>query len=260
MEIISSEQNQKIKNLVKLRDKSRNRKDQGLCIIDGLREIKEAILGGFVIRELFVCPKLFKGSIDGVKTDKIIRVSDGVFNKISYKENPEGILALVECKTDNLSSFRPNKDSLILILEAVEKPGNLGAIVRSAYAVGVDLIIINNEKTDIYNPNVIRASEGLVFKTRIISASFHETKQFLDKNRIKIVATAINGKKSYNKINYKSSAAIVLGAESSGLSDNWLKAASETVKIPMKEGIDSLNVSVSAAILVFEVWRQRGFR
>lgn len=259
MEIISSEQNQKIKDLIKLKEKSRHRKNSGFFVVDGLREIREALLGGFIIKELFICPGIFKKKVD-FKIEKITQVSESIYKKISYKEKPEGILALAEHKTKHLGEFNLGKKSLILILEAVEKPGNLGAIIRSAYAVGVDLIIINDEKTDIYNPNVIRASEGLLFKTPIISANFQETKEFLDKNKTKTVATSLSGGKNHTEINYQEAVAIVLGTESSGLSDKWLKAANEVVKIPMKAGIDSLNVSVSAAILIFEAWRQRGFR
>ncbi len=259
MEIISSEQNQKIKNLIKLREKSRDRKKLGLFVVDGLREIKEVIAGGFVIEELFICSNFFKKELD-FKVEKIVNVSDLVYKKISYKEKPEGILALVKTQTKNIDEIKLDQNSLILVLEAVEKPGNLGAIIRSAYAVGVDLIIINDEQTDIYNPNVIRASEGLLFKIPIISSNFKETQKFLDKNKIKTVATSLGGGKNHTEINYQEAVAIILGTESNGLSGKWLKAANEVVNIPMKPGIDSLNVSVSAAILIFEAWRQRGFR
>jgi len=141
----------------------------------------------------------------------------------------------------------------------VEKPGNLGAIVRSAYAAGVDAIIINDEQTDIYNPNVVRASEGLIFRLPAIVASRENTIKFIQENQIKVFAAALIGAKNYIDADYKESSAILLGTEATGLSEDWLKAANEIIKIPMKSGIDSLNVSVSAAILIFEAWKQRDF-
>ena len=147
----------------------------------------------------------------------------------------------------------------MVILEAVEKPGNLGAVIRSAYAAGVDAIIINEEQTDIYNPNVIRASEGLIFRLPIIIASREITIEFLKKHHVRVLAAALVEAKNYVEVDFKKASAILLGTEASGLSKEWLKQADEIIKIPMKPGIDSLNVSVSAAILIFEAWKQRDF-
>ncbi len=259
MEIISSEQNIRIKNVVKLQEKSRERKKQGLFIIDGLREIKEALNGGVIIDELFVCPEIVGEDFNDFSDIKTSYVSEAVYNKISYKEKAAGVLAVARPKILELATLKLKTKPLIVILEAVEKPGNLGAIVRSAYAAGVDAIIINDEQTDIYNPNVVRASEGLIFRLPVIVSSREEAIKFIKAKEIKVFAAALIGAKNYIEADYKEASAILLGTEATGLSEDWLKAADEIIKIPMKPGIDSLNVSVSAAILIFEAWKQRDF-
>lgn len=259
MEIISSSENNKIKNLIKLQEKSRERKKQELFVIDGLREIKEALKGGIIIEEVFVCPDIVGENFSDFSDIKTFYVSENIYRKISYKEKPAGVLAVAQSKSLELASLKMNKNPLLVILEAVEKPGNLGAIVRSAYAAGVDAIILNDEQTDIYNPNVIRASEGLIFRLPVIIANRENTIKFLHEKNIKILAAALGGAKNYVAANFKEPSAILLGTEATGLSKEWLDEADETIKIPMKGGIDSLNVSVSAAILIFEAWRQRDF-
>jgi rRNA methylases len=259
MEIISSEQNIRIKNIVKLQEKSRERKKQGLFIIDGLREIKEALNGGIIIDELFICPEIVGEDFTDFSDIKTSYVSEAVYKKISYKEKAAGVLAVARPQILELEALKLKTKPLIVILEAVEKPGNLGAIVRSAYAAGVDAIIINDEQTDIYNPNIIRASEGLIFRLPVIIASREDTIKFVNDKEIKVFAAALIGAKNYTESDYKEASAILLGTEATGLSEAWLKAADEIIKIPMKPGIDSLNVSVSAAILIFEAWKQRDF-
>jgi TrmH family RNA methyltransferase len=259
MEIISSEQNIRIKNIIKLQEKSRERRKQGLFIIDGLREIKEALNGSLIIEEIFICSDIVDKETISFSDIKTSYVSEAVYKKMSYKEKAAGVLAVVRPQTLELETLKLKKNSLLVILEAVEKPGNLGAIVRSAYAAGVDAIIINDEQTDVYNPNVIRASEGLIFRLPVIVASRENTIKFLKEKQIKVLAAALVGAKNYIEANYQKSSAILLGTEATGLSDKWLAAADEIIKIPMKPGIDSLNVSVSAAILIFEAWRQRDF-
>jgi len=259
MEIISSEQNPKIKNLIKLQEKNHERKKQGIFIIDGLREIKEALKGGVNIEEIFICPQIIKVSIPEFYNLKISLVSESVYKKVCYKEKPDGALAVAQINKLELTTLNLKNKPLLVILEAVEKPGNLGAIIRSAYASGVSAIIINDEQTDIYNPNVIRASEGFVFKMPIIIANCKDTVDFLKRNKVKIFAAALGGLKKYTDVNFKEASAILLGTEATGLSKEWLELADEIIKIPMKPGIDSLNVSVSAAILMFEAWKQRDF-
>ncbi len=257
MNTLNSLQNPKIKNVVKLLQKKSARKEQGLFVIDGLREIEEAIKAKIEIQELFYCPELSSEQPPKINKEKIIEVPENVFKKICYKDNPDGFLAIAKRKDLTLTDIKLSKAPLIIILEAVEKPGNLGAIIRTACAIGVDAVIINDNQTDIYNPNVIRASEGKIFANQIVVVSRGETKKWLKQNNIKSFATTTDAEINYSEQNFKEAVAIVLGSEANGLSKEWIEQADEIIKIPMKEGIDSLNVSVSAAIIVFEAIRQR---
>ncbi|MFA5024401.1 MAG: RNA methyltransferase [Patescibacteria group bacterium] len=256
---ISSLSNSKIKDLIRLK-KAGERRVRGLILIDGAREIEMAKKAGLEIVELFYCPSLIKkaaGRFFELKSEQIIEVTEPVFSKICYKEKPDGFLAVAKPSMSNLDTLKLSKNPLVVVLEAVEKPGNLGAIIRTAVAVGADALIINDNQTDIYNPNVIRASEGLVFVKPVVIASVEETVEWLKKQKIKSLAAATIGSKNYTEVNFKKAAAIILGSEANGLSQKWLKAANELIKIPMQEGIDSLNVSVSAAVIAYEVLRQR---
>lgn len=258
--MISSLANETIKETARLK-KASDRKAAGLILIDGAREIELAVKAGVKIDKLFYCPTLIKNSADkffGVANDKIWEVSEKVFEKICYKENPDGFLAVAQPRTIELSQIKLSARPLIVILEKVEKPGNLGAILRTAYAVGANAVILNDNQTDLYNPNVIRASEGQIFTQTIVTASVAETVKWLKEKKIKSFGATISGAKDYLKVDLSGSAAIVLGSEADGLSAAWLKAANELIKIPMREGIDSLNVSVSAAVILFEALRQSG--
>lgn len=261
MEKITSPQNEKIKNIIKL-SKARERQKQSLLIIEGARAIKEAIKAGFLLPELYYCPEIIQDNKDKdvfKRKFNLIAVSREIFTKITYSENPDGYLALALPKYLKLDEVKISQNPLVIVLESLEKPGNLGAILRTAYAAKIDLIIINDPKTDIYNPNVIRASEGFVFAKQIVVASRQETYNFLVSNKIKIVASSIKAEKVYTECNLKKGVAVLMGTESTGLSKDWLKLADEQIIIPMNTGIDSLNVSVSTAIIIFEAWRQRGF-
>ena len=216
MEMILSEQNSRIKNIIKLQDKSRERKKQGLFIIDGLREVQEALNGGITIEEIFICPEIIGNKELSFANIKTSYVSEAVYKKISYKEKAVGVLAVAHSHHLGLETLKLKKNPLLVILEAVEKPGNLGGIIRSAYAAGVDALIINDEQTDIYNPNVIRSSEGLMFKLPIIVASREDTSVFLRKNQISVLAAALIGTKRYSAVDYKKGVAILLGTEATG--------------------------------------------
>jgi TrmH family RNA methyltransferase len=256
---ISSLDNKKVKEILSLY-KNKKRQETGLIIVDGLREIILAKEAGVEIIDIFYCPLLTnKGLNDfsNIESEKIIEVSEAVFKKICYKESPDGFLALIKRPEINLKEIKLSKNPILVILEAVEKPGNLGAIIRTAYAAGVEAVIINSGQTDIYNPNVIRASEGLIFRQVVFSLSFKETIKFLKTNKIKSLAAGTKGSVDYLKADYKKACAIVLGSEDKGLSDQWLKEADQIIKINMKKGVDSLNVSVSAAIIIFEALRQK---
>ncbi len=255
---IESLANEKIKNIVKLRESSRERKAQGLFLIEGHREITLAQQGGVELESLIYCPEYIKREMTiDIDEEKIFEVTEKVFNKISYRENPDGLLAVAKIRKFELEDIELSADPLIIVLEAVEKPGNLGAILRTADAAAVDMVIINDSKTDIYNPNVIRASQGAVFTINVVLSTFEETLDFCKKNKLRIFASTPEAKINYTEADYGPGCAIVMGAEDKGLSQAWLIEADEKIKIGMRGKIDSLNVSVSAAIILFEALRQR---
>ncbi len=258
MEKITSLQNPKIKQIIKLK-KARERKKNNLIIIEGRHEINMALTGGVNIVELYKC-KDFPSDENfkvNVEERKIIKVSKEVFNKISMRDNPDGFLALAKRQELELDKIKLSKNPLIVILESVEKPGNLGAVIRTADAAGVDAIILCDSKTDIYNPNVIRASLGAVFTKQVVECATAEAQAWLRKNNIKSLATTPDTNQLYTEADYSGPSAVVTGAEHEGLSKEWLENADQKIKIPMKGSIDSLNASASAAVVVFEVVRQR---
>ena len=257
--MITSLANKTIKDAAALKKPGR-RKESGLILIDGRREIEMAARARVEIVSLFYCLKFIDGQTDIFRLadpEKRMEVSETAFKKICYKENPDGWLALARPKNKNLEDLKLSAGALVVVLENVEKPGNLGGVIRTARAAGVEAIIINNEQTDIYNPNVIRASEGQVFMENIISAPVDETIKWLKNRKIKSFGAATIGAKFYTEVDWRGRAAIVLGSEAEGLSGRWLEEADQLIKIPMKEGIDSLNVSVAAAIIIYEALRQR---
>jgi len=255
--MIESTQNEKIKNIIKLRETGRERKKQGWFLIEGWREINLALKAGVEIANLYYCQDYVKKELD-FDEEKLIEVSKKVFDKIAYRENPDGYLAVAKIKELKLANIKLSRKPLIVVLEAVEKPGNLGAILRTADAAGADAVIINDAKTDIYNPNVIRASQGTVFTVPMVLSSIEQTVEFCKNNKIKILAATPETEKQYTEINYNNGCAIIMGAEDKGLSEKWLAMADEKIKMKMSGKIDSLNVSVSAAIILFEAVRQRG--
>ncbi|MFZ4648565.1 MAG: TrmH family RNA methyltransferase [Patescibacteria group bacterium] len=258
MENITSTTNPRIKLINTLRSKSSKRKEEGLFLIDGLREIKEALKNKVKIQQLFYCEQLVNNfkEVENLGQE-LTKLSKEAFLRACYKDSPDGVMALAKIEKKSLKDLKITKNSLFLVLEAVEKPGNLGAILRTAQASGVSGMILNNQQTDIYNPNVIRASQGFVFGIPVVEASFTETLEFFKKNKIKTFATSLLAKKSYVKADYSGASAFVFGTEADGLSDDWQKKADELIKIPMMRPMDSLNVSVSAALVLFEALRQR---
>jgi len=256
---ITSFTNQKIKDVLCLK-KAGARKEAGRILVDGEREIALAFKAGLIIEELFVLSSVLKKGVRrpaeyGAK--EIYEVTEEIFKKICYKDKPEGWLAVARTRSKSLTDIKLGRRPLVIVLEAVEKPGNLGAIIRTAYAAQADAVIINDSQTDIYNPNVIRASEGLLFAEPVVRASVAETAAWLKKNKIKTFGAATSGRKNYIKADLSGSAALVFGSEADGLSKEWLGKADELIKIPMRAGVDSLNVSVSAAVMVYEALRQR---
>ncbi|MEP6261646.1 MAG: RNA methyltransferase [Gillisia sp.] len=264
---ISSPQNMMIKRLFQLQEKSRARKKEGVFIVEGVREIQLAIKGGFIIKELYFCEELFPETkvedlVKGLEDPlEIISVSTEVYNKIAYRGSTEGLLAVVQAKDLSLQKLELlDKNLLILVAEAPEKPGNIGALLRTADAAKVDAILISNPKTDIFNPNIIRSSVGCVFTTKIATGTTRELIEFLVHKKVDIYAAALQASKIYSEIDFTSSSAIVVGTEATGLSKEWLENSTQNIIIPMQGEIDSMNVSVAAGILVFEAKRQRKFK
>jgi len=263
---IFSIRNPVIKNLLLLEEKPRARKEQNLIVIEGVREISMAVQSGFLIDTLFCCKEIlnpdFFGNLNpGVSPGTVIfEVTSEVFNRIAYRKDHGGIMALAHPKRISFTELILPPVPLILVLETVEKPGNLGAILRTSDAASLDAVIICDPQTDIYNPNAIRSSIGSVFTLPVITASSEETIAFLRSKNIRIFATSLNATQPYHQTNLCQPLAIIMGSEAFGISARWLDEADTLIKIPMFGKIDSMNVSTSAAVVVFEALRQRIFQ
>lgn len=259
---ITSIQNPYIKELFQLKEKSRARKKSGLFIIEGKRELSLAIKSGYNIETLLFYPDLFSKteakslSQNGINS---IEISLEVFQKLAHRSTTEGIIAIAQEKTNDLETLNLKENPLILVAEAPEKPGNIGALLRTADAANVDAVIIANPKTDLYNPNIIRSSIGCVFTNQIATGTTSEIIQFLNANNISIYCAALQASIPYHSQDFTKPTALVVGTEATGLSNEWLEAASQNIIIPMQGEIDSMNVSVAAGILIFEAKRQRDF-
>jgi len=262
---ITSLQNPLVKNLILLGEKSRERARQDLFIIEGLREFNFALAGGFEIHSTFFCSALL--SPESLKHIERLSFSDGlyevslpVYNRIAYRNDAEGIVALARPRHTRLQDLVLPSDPLILILESVEKPGNLGAVLRTADAANLDAVIICDPRTDLYNPNAVRSSVGCIFTVPVAVSSTEETLEWLHMKGIRACATSLEASDFYHDCDFRGPTAIVMGTEATGLSGEWLSKADISVKIPMGGRIDSMNVSVAAAIMVFEARRQRNFK
>lgn len=221
-----------------------------------------AMAAGYKISNIFYCEEIIAKSqldIDLTNEKLVIPVSKEVFEKIAVREDSGGIVAVAEMKPHGLQQIHLSENPLVLVLEAVEKPGNLGAILRTADAAGVDAVVICDPQTDFYNPNVIRSSVGCVFTKQIAAAQSEEAIAWLKKNNINIFCTYLSASKIYHQVDYTLPAAIVMGTEATGLSDVWIKNATANIIIPMHGKIDSMNVSNAAAVVVFEALRQRNY-
>lgn len=253
--MITSKSNPKIKNVVKLQ-KSSERREQNRIIIEGRREIERAVACGFVVDTLFICNELLRESVC-INANFTEEVSLEVFEKIAYREGSDGLLAVAIPKYSELKDFRPKKNPLIIVLETVEKPGNLGAVMRTADAAGVDAVIIADPRTDLFNPNAIRASIGTIFSVPLFACSSEKCIKWLKSNDVKIYCTYLKASIDYLDADFRQGSAIVMGTEATGISDIWVEAADQNLIIPMNGIADSLNVSVTTAIVVFEAIRQR---
>lgn len=257
--VITSTHNPKIKSLLAL-EKPRERRTLQLFTIEGKKEIAMALKAGYKIGNLFYCTDIVPDrDLDelGIDNRLLIPVTKEVFAKIAIRESSGGVLAVAEMKAHRLEDIKLSVNPLILVLESVEKPGNLGAILRTADAAGVDAVVLCDPQTDFYNPNVIRASLGCVFTVPVAAAPGHDTMQWLRKEGISVFCTWLQASKPYHDVDLSGPTAIVMGTESTGLSEEWVKYADQNIIIPMRGRIDSMNVSTAAAVVVFEARRQR---
>lgn len=262
-ETITSAQNPKIKMLLALGEKSRTRRENALFIVEGRLEVKHCIEAGYHVKALFVCRDIISAreleEIASLCCDRcaIYEVPQAVYEKIAYRSGTEGVVAEVEMMDKTLKDVRLRENPLVVVLESVEKPGNLGAVLRTADAADADAVIICDPLTDLYNPNLIRASLGAIFTRQVVAATSGETLKWLNDNGIKIYTAQLQDSSWYYDTDMRCGTALVMGTEHEGLSTFWRMHADAHVKIPMLGQMDSLNVSVSSAILMFEAVRQR---
>ncbi|CAM3506348.1 TrmH family RNA methyltransferase [Aequorivita lipolytica] len=267
---ITSFHNSLIKQIVLLQEKARERRKTNLFVIEGQREISLALKGGYQLKTLLFCPEIIsEEEIITLKKSvnseiESIEINSEIYQKLAYRGSTEGVLAIAKTKDLNISNLPfssaqgPSpKNPLILVIEAPEKPGNIGALLRTADAANVDAVIIANPKTDLYNPNIIRSSVGCLFTNTIATGSTSEIISFLKQRNINIYCAALQASVQYDTVDFKKPTAIVVGTEATGLSEEWLLNSTQNIIIPMEGEIDSMNVSVAAGILIFEAKRQR---
>ena len=284
-EQVTSAQNPKIRNLLLLQEKSRARREQGLFVVEGRRELQHCLEAGFTVRTVFVCPEVAgedsfaslgmtkdvsSGTTSTCHSEEaggrrknlaveplVIEIPEALYRKVAYREGTEGVIAEVEVKERRLEDLELPENPLVVVLEAVEKPGNLGAVLRSTDAARADAVIVCDPLTDLWNPNLIRASLGGIFTVPTVAATSEETIAWLKAHGIRILTAQLQDSSWYYDVDMTVGTALVMGTESTGLTDIWRRAADAHIRIPMLGHLDSLNVSVSAAILLFEAVRQR---
>ena len=260
-EIITSAQNPKIKTLLELQEKSKARRKEGLFVVEGRRELQHCLSAGYEPYAVFICRDILTedelNEIIASCSCRFYELPQHLYDKVAYRGGTEGVIAELRCKDMGLEQLKLKENPLVVVLESVEKPGNLGAVLRSADASGVDAVIVCDPLTDMYNPNLIRSSIGAIFTVPVATATSEDTIKWLKSNNIKIYTAQLQDSEWYYDTNMKGGTAIVMGTEATGLTQAWRKAADAHIKIPMLGRLDSLNVSVSAAILMFEAVRQR---
>ena len=260
---ITSLQNSQVKQVIKLRDK-RERDRTDTFLIEGYREITRALKGDVVFKTLFYSEGHFLGSNEKQLLEEFCRqgailleLSPHVFDKISYRDRPDGLLGIAFQRHASLDALKTSKEPFLLVAESIEKPGNLGSILRSGDAAGIDALLLCDRCTDIHNPNVVRASVGTLFTVPVLEVTSQETIAYLKKNQIKIIAATPDAKEEYTAVDLTGGVAIAVGTEQLGLSKEWMDQADIQVKIPMHGTADSLNVAAATTLLLYEVLRQR---
>ena len=263
MTTITSPQNVRVKNAVRLRD-GRHRRKQRRIIIDGIRELTRAIIGRIELLEIFICPsrctrrqsQRLASMLDDFKAE-IFYVSEPVFEKLAFGERAEGVVGVAEMPETDLDGYSWPENPLVAVLEGVEKPGNVGAVLRTADAAGLSAVVVADAATDLYNPNAIRASLGTIFTMPVCQAPSGETVDWLRRHEVSIVAARVDGSLPYTEVDYRGPTALVFGSEAAGLSGVWKADDVTPVRLPMLGAADSLNVSAAAAVLFYEALRQR---
>lgn len=262
MKQITSIQNPLIKSLVLLQEKAKARKQSGTFLIEGKREIELATKGNYQLETILFLPELItENEINKLVKSKVelIEITKEVYQKLAYRDTTEGILAVAKTKTLSLNDLKLPENALILVMESIEKPGNIGAMLRTCDAAKIDAVIIANPKTDLYNPNIVRSSVGCLFTNQIATDTTENVIQFLKDKKIAIFGATLQNSNFYHTQDYTTASALVVGTEATGLTQAWRDNATQNIIIPMQGEIDSMNVSVASAILLFEAKRQRGF-
>lgn len=246
---------------MQLQEKAKARKQSGTFLIEGKREISIAIKGGYEMETLLflseICSETEARQLS--ENADLIEINKEVYQKLAYRDTTEGILAVAKIKSLQLSDLELSENPLILVAEAPEKPGNIGALLRTADAANLDAVIIANPKSDLYNPNIVRSSVGCLFTNQIATGTTSEIIAFLKERKINFYCATLQNSTAYHTQDYTTPTALVVGTEATGLTEEWRKEATQNIIIPMQGEIDSMNVSVAAAILIFEAKRQRGF-
>ena len=246
---------------MQLQEKAKARKQSGTFLMEGKREIAIAIKGGYEIETLLFYPEICSENDARQLSDnaELVEINKEVYQKLAYRDTTEGILAVAKTKSMQLSDLKLSDNPLILIAEAPEKPGNIGALLRTADAANLDAVIVANPKSDLYSPNIVRSSVGCLFTNQIATGTTTEIITFLKEKKINFYCATLQNSTSYHTQDYTTPTALVVGTEATGLTNEWREAATQNIIIPMQGEIDSMNVSVAAAILIFEAKRQRGF-
>lgn len=254
---ITSLQNPKVKHIVKLREDKRQRQRDGLMLVEGRDELSLALHCGLIPQTILTAPELDPAPI-GVFHPQAVTVTRAVFEKISYRDNPDGWLGIFPIPQTSLADLKLSPSPLVIVVESVEKPGNLGAILRTADAAGVDALLVCDPRVDLWNPNVIRASRGAVFAVPTVEADSASALAWLKSKGMRALAAAPSAQTPYTEVDMRQPVAIAVGSEDEGLTDFWMQNADLKVLIPMMGRVNSLNVSIAAALITYEALRQRG--
>jgi len=255
---ITSLQNPRVKHIVKLRDDKKQRKQDGLMLVEGFDEITLAISAGHQPQTLLHSPELASQPLTFAAAETLT-VTRAVFEKMSYRDNPDGWLAVFPIPSTTLESISLlTEKPLSIIAESIEKPGNLGAILRTADAAHLDAVLLCDPRVDLWNPNVVRASRGTVFSVPVVECDNASALEWLKRKKMRVLAATPSAEVLYSDVDLREPVAVAVGTEDEGLTDFWMQNADLRVKIPMLGKVNSLNVSVSTALIVYEAVRQRG--